>query len=97
MSFCRIATPSACDHYNDRVNVLQERLPPSAAAAKLNDRVKKIGKVNSEIADWLQVSFYPGDRSIMQDAEQPVGTSQDRKCICRRSQEIGSATSTRSW
>lgn len=34
---------------------LQGRLPPGQAVAKLNDRVKKIGKVNTEIADWLQV------------------------------------------
>ncbi|KAH6673801.1 Muniscin C-terminal mu homology domain-containing protein [Halenospora varia] len=31
-----------------------ERLPPSAAVSKFNERVKRIGKVNSEIADWLQ-------------------------------------------
>jgi hypothetical protein len=34
---------------------LKERLQPAAAVSKLNERVKKIGKVNSEIADWLQV------------------------------------------
>lgn len=31
-----------------------ERLPPQGAVQKLNERVKKIGKTNSEIADWLQ-------------------------------------------
>ncbi|POS84069.1 hypothetical protein EPUL_003473, partial [Erysiphe pulchra] len=31
-----------------------ECLPPAVAVAKLNDRVKKITKVNLEIADWLQ-------------------------------------------
>ena len=34
---------------------LKERLQPAAAVSKLNERVKRIGKVNSEIADWLQV------------------------------------------
>ena len=36
---------------------IQERLTPSAAVSKLNERVKRIGKVNAEIADWLQVSL----------------------------------------
>ena len=36
---------------------IQEQLPPSAAVSKLNERVKRIGKVNAEIADWLQVAF----------------------------------------
>ncbi|ESZ93347.1 hypothetical protein SBOR_6274 [Sclerotinia borealis F-4128] len=31
-----------------------DRLPPGAAATKLIDRVKRINKVNTEIADWLQ-------------------------------------------
>ncbi|KAI1007466.1 hypothetical protein K3495_g756 [Podosphaera aphanis] len=31
-----------------------ERLQPDAAVAKLNERVKKIGKINLEVADWLQ-------------------------------------------
>ncbi|PBP16916.1 hypothetical protein BUE80_DR012212, partial [Diplocarpon rosae] len=31
------------------------RLTPGGVSTKLNERVKKIGKVNSEIADWLQV------------------------------------------
>ncbi|TVY54391.1 Cytoskeletal protein syp1 [Lachnellula cervina] len=31
-----------------------ERLPPAAAVTKFNERVKRIGKVNTEIADWLQ-------------------------------------------
>ncbi|KAI6245026.1 Cytoskeletal protein syp1 [Erysiphe necator] len=31
-----------------------DSLPPAVAVAKLNDRVKKITKVNLEIADWLQ-------------------------------------------
>lgn len=30
-------------------------MPPSGAVTKLNDRVKKIGKVNNDIAEWLQV------------------------------------------
>ncbi|KAI6708577.1 hypothetical protein JHW43_008905 [Diplocarpon mali] len=30
------------------------RLTPRGVSAKLNERVKRIGKVNSEIADWLQ-------------------------------------------
>jgi hypothetical protein len=34
---------------------VQDRLQPAAAVTKLNERVKKIGKVNSDIADWLQV------------------------------------------
>ena len=35
----------------------QERLPPVAAVTKFNERAKRIGKVNTEIADWLQVRF----------------------------------------
>ncbi|PQE29241.1 SAFF domain-containing protein [Rutstroemia sp. NJR-2017a BBW] len=31
-----------------------DRLQPTAAVAKLNERVKRINKVNTEIADWLQ-------------------------------------------
>lgn len=31
-----------------------ERLQPSGAVSKFNERVKRIGKVNTEIADWLQ-------------------------------------------
>ncbi|APA13736.1 hypothetical protein SS1G_07570 [Sclerotinia sclerotiorum 1980 UF-70] len=31
-----------------------DRLQPAAAATKLNERVKRINKVNTEIADWLQ-------------------------------------------
>jgi hypothetical protein len=34
---------------------VKERLPPAGAVSKLNERVRKIGKVNSDIADWLQV------------------------------------------
>lgn len=34
---------------------LEERLQPSGAVSKFNERVKRIGKVNTEIADWLQV------------------------------------------
>lgn len=33
----------------------KERLQPAVAVAKFNERVRKIGKVNSEIADWLLV------------------------------------------
>lgn len=39
----------------DRLTDEQERLPPAAAVTKFNERVKRIGKVNTEIADWLQV------------------------------------------
>ncbi|CCU74278.1 BAR superfamily protein [Blumeria hordei DH14] len=31
-----------------------DRLHPGTAVIKLNERVKKIGKVNAEVADWLQ-------------------------------------------
>ena len=34
---------------------MKDRLQPAAAVTKLNERVKKIGKVNIDIADWLQV------------------------------------------
>jgi hypothetical protein len=46
------------------LTALKERLPPQAAVQKLNERVKKIGKVNSEIADWLQV-LRPGKDSFI--------------------------------
>ena len=34
---------------------MKDHLQPAGAVAKLNERVKKIGKVNTDIADWLQV------------------------------------------
>jgi hypothetical protein len=37
----------------------QERLQPASAVSKFNERVKRIGKTNSEIADWLQVYSIP--------------------------------------
>ena len=33
----------------------QSSLQPSQAVAVVNDRVKLIGKINADIADWLQV------------------------------------------
>lgn len=52
---CRVLAPL--------LTTLKERLSPQAAVQKLNERVKKIGKVNSEIADWLQV-LCPGKDSF---------------------------------
>ena len=37
---------------------VKERLVPAAAVTKFNERVKKIGKINTEIADWLSVSVH---------------------------------------
>lgn len=37
----------------------KERLQPAGAVSKFNERVKRIGKVNTEIADWLQVWLLP--------------------------------------
>lgn len=33
----------------------QANLQPGQAVQVVNDRLKRIGKVNTEIADWLQV------------------------------------------
>ena len=52
---CRIPAHPLDEAVELYTNGSQERLPPSAAAAKLNERVKRIGRVNTEIADWLQV------------------------------------------
>ncbi|RKF53086.1 Cytoskeletal protein syp1 [Golovinomyces cichoracearum] len=41
--------------YPAMLQALQEQLHPGAAVTKLNERIKKIGKINSEIADWLHV------------------------------------------
>lgn len=63
----------------------KERLQPAGAVTKFNERVKRIGKVNSEIADWLLV-WRPAD-----GASEHVfvyillGTSQGRRAIRGRS------------
>ena len=36
----------------------QDSLQPTQAANVLNDRVKRVGLINSQIADWLQASAY---------------------------------------
>jgi len=38
----------------------QGRLSPGTANARLAERVKKIGKINTEIAGWLQVCHVEG-------------------------------------
>lgn len=45
-------------------NLRQASLQPEQAINVLNDRVSLINKVNSDIADWLQVSDFACDRTI---------------------------------
>ena len=60
------------------LTILQERLQPAGAVAKLNERVKRIGKVNSEIADWLSVRIFsyhvPAQTSKRHSLTSPAGT-----------------------
>jgi hypothetical protein len=69
----------------------KERLPPAGAVAKFNERVKRIGKVNSEIADWLQVWFWflPDSSCDGRNVYTLAGASQGRRGICRGTQEAG--------
>lgn len=39
----------------DGADLYQAHLQPGQATQTLNDRVKRINKINLEIADWLQV------------------------------------------
>ena len=57
----------------------KERLTPVAAVSKLSERVKKIGKVNSDIADWLQVQS-PGSRipAVINTLARSAGKSRKR-------------------
>ncbi|KAF4636571.1 hypothetical protein G7Y89_g1512 [Cudoniella acicularis] len=56
-----------------------ERLQPAAAVSKFNERVKRIGKVNSEIADWLQErrkveeAYVAGLKKLVKRPMQDVG------------------------
>ena len=43
--------------------IAQEYLQPNQAVHALNDRVKRINKLNIEIADWLQVRRAPCHRT----------------------------------
>jgi hypothetical protein len=38
---------------------VQESLQPGQAVNVLHDRIKHVSKLNSDIADWLQVSGFP--------------------------------------
>ncbi|CAG8979029.1 hypothetical protein HYALB_00011598 [Hymenoscyphus albidus] len=57
-----------------------ERLQPAAAVSKFNERVKKLGKTNSEIADWLQErrkieeAYVAGLKKLVRRPLQDVGT-----------------------
>lgn len=39
------------------LTINQASLQPAQAVSTLGERIKRIGKVNVEIADWLQVLF----------------------------------------
>jgi hypothetical protein len=43
---------------------MQATLQPAQAVHVLNDRVKRISKINIEIADWIQVGARPSPRHI---------------------------------
>lgn len=69
---CYVGKPAVAFSVQSRVFaqlliVWKERLPPQGAVQKLNERVKKIGKVNSEIADWLQVEHTSTTVALGQD------------------------------
>jgi F-BAR domain only protein len=57
---------------------VKERLPPAGAVSKLNERVKKIGKVNSDIAEWLQVWAATADSRVR---AQSLTCSQERRKV----------------
>ncbi|KAG0649368.1 Suppressor of profilin [Hyphodiscus hymeniophilus] len=56
-----------------------ERLPPTTAVAKFSERVKKIGKINIEIADWLlerrkvEEAYVTGLRKLSKRPLQEIG------------------------
>lgn len=78
---CRIPSAPLGQDIFTNTNASQERLHPSAAAAKLNERVKRIGRVNTEIADWLQVHFIRA-YWVGQIVETLAGTSESRTRVC---------------
>ena len=55
------AIHSPCAH---PLNAWQGSLQPAEAVTVLNDRVRLIGKINTDIADWLQVAQFPYPASI---------------------------------
>jgi hypothetical protein len=73
---------------------VKERLQPASAVSKLNERVKKIGKVNSDIADWLQVRrSWPSasGETHLRDLGAPKG----RGCICGSTEKARPETAAR--
>lgn len=76
----------------------QAVLQPGQAVQTLNDRMKRINKINLEIADWLQVRSNsrgtPGDgkwRDLEADVDQlsPVGAPSRRRAICAGHAQAG--------
>lgn len=61
-SFCRISIFGGPACTTDNSSHSKAALPPAQAVSTLNERVKRIGRVNSEIADWLQVRTRPPHR-----------------------------------
>lgn len=60
---------------------IQASVQPAQAVAILNDRIKHVGKLNTEIADWLQVYaivVLSGQTRVLTG----VGTPQDRRSLC---------------
>ena len=55
--------------------LLKASLQPSQAVTALNERVKRIGKVNTEIADWLAVL------SLLNGVDLNVDNSQERRKV----------------
>ncbi len=74
----------------------KERLPPQGAVQKLNERVKKIGKTNSEIADWLQVQHI-GEQLGQIMVDKQAGTPEGRGSICSWPQEACTQAVAGNW
>ncbi len=62
-------------------DVDQATLQPGQAVAVLNERVKRVGKVNGEIADWLSVG---DDASCVRLALTGIrNVARSRRCTCK--------------
>lgn len=91
--------------------LLQASLQPSQAANVLNDRLKVMNKVNSDIADWLQVrlDIPPPLRSCPLPSNgrgallytrltrMTIGTTTCRRHLCTGLEEARAATDAGSW
>jgi hypothetical protein len=64
------------------------------AVQTLNDRVKRINKINTEIADWLQVRAFSLINPSLDDraqADMSAGASTGRRAVCYGLEETSTA------